>query len=167
MEKIAHKVENMLEEKISFYKELQSILEEEKGYIVSMDVDSLWKTIAPKKQIALQLKIIMQQIVDLLEKRAVELGMDYASFGLSDFIKKMPVSREIKSKLRNSKLALETCKKTVSTLASANQKYIKESLVVIDDIFSMAVNTANEKEYNNSGSLLENKEKNNLINAEV
>ena len=67
MEKIAHKVNDMLEEKLCFYKELQNVLEEEKGYLIDMDVDSLWKTIARKKQITLKIKAIRQQIINLLE----------------------------------------------------------------------------------------------------
>ncbi|MDA3791459.1 MAG: flagellar protein FlgN [Desulfobacula sp.] len=167
MEKFAREVKDILEEKLSLYKELQSVLEKEKIYIVDMDVDSLWKIIALKKQIVLKLERLGQETANLLEKRAAELSMDSRSFVLSDFIKKMPVSRKIKSKLSNMKLALETCRKTVSVLASANKKYIRESLVVIDDIFSMAVNNVHKKEYNNSGSLLANKEKTSLFDAEV
>ena len=41
MEKIAHKIEKILEEKLFLYQELQSVLEQEKTYIVNMDIDSL------------------------------------------------------------------------------------------------------------------------------
>lgn len=167
MEKFADKVGNLLEEKLFLYKKLQSILEKEKHYIIDMDIDCLWETIAQKKQIVLKLEPLTQKMLNLLEKRAGELSMDCTSFNLSDFIKKMPVSLKIKSRLSKIKLALETCKKSVSALALGNKRYLNESLVVIDDIFSMVVDIVDKKQYNNSGNISENKGKNRLINAEV
>lgn len=167
MEKFAYKIEGLLQEKLFLYKELQRILEQEKKHIVDMNVDCLWETTAQKNQIVLKLERLSKSMYTLIEKRAVELSMDSTSFKLSDFIKKLPVPGKIKSNIRKIKLALETCKKSVSILAIANKKYINESLLVINDVFSMVVDTANKKQYNNSGNLLEKKEKNRLINAEV
>ena len=48
MEKIADRIEPLLQQKLALYQELQSILEEEKNHVVSMDVSSLWVTISKK-----------------------------------------------------------------------------------------------------------------------
>ncbi len=167
MEKLADRIEKILEETLALYRVLQGVLEQEKGYIVEMAVDSLWETIARKKQIALKLEELRQKMQALLEKRAAELNMDIEIFKVADFIKKMPDSEEIKSKLRKMRLDLETYKIEVVSLAAANKKYIDEHLSVINDIFSLFVETAHKKQYNNSGNLLEKKEKNRLIHAEV
>ena len=167
MEKFVYTVENLLGEKLSLYKELQGIIEKEKHYIIDMDTDCLWETIAQKKKIVLKLEPLTKKMLKLLEKRADELSMDRTAFKLSDLIKKMPVSPKIKSRLNKIKLALETSKKSVSAIAVSNKRYLNESLIVIDDIFSMVVDIVNEKQYNNSGNISENKGKNHLIDAEV
>lgn len=167
MEKFADMVENLLGEKLILYKELQTILERENHCIVDMDIDGLWETIARKKQIVLKLELLSKHLFSLLEKRAEELSMEYTSFKLSDFIKKMPVSPKVKSKLNKIRLALSICKQGVSDLALANKRYLNESLSVIDDIFSTTIDKAHRKQYNNSGNILPGKEKNHLISAEV
>ncbi|MCP4673615.1 MAG: flagellar protein FlgN [Desulfobacula sp.] len=167
MEKLAWTIEDLLEKELALYKELQNILEQEKHYIVDMDVDSLWKTIVEKKQIALKLESMDKKIFNLLEKRSAALSMESKTLKLSDFILKLPVSRKIKSKLRRIKLGLETYKENVSTLALANKTYINESLAVINNIFSVVVEKVNQEQYNNCGNILENREKKRFISAEV
>ena len=167
MEKLAEKIGNILEETLSSYKELQRVLELEKGYIIEMSIDSMWETIARKKQIALKLGKLKEKIQPLFGKRAIEVHMDTENFKLPDFIKKMPDSEVVKSNLRKIGLALETCKQNVENLAAANKKYIDEHLSVINEIFSLFADTSRKKQYNNAGNLLETKEKNRLINAEA
>lgn len=167
MEKLFDTVEKLLEEEFSLYMDLQNTLEEEKNNVVDMDIDSLWATIEKKKKIVIEIDRVEKNISLVLKKRAGELNLSHSPLKLSDFIKKLPVSNEIKSRLRKMKTGLETIKKSILARASANKKYINESLSVINDIFSLAVDTANKKQYNNYGHLLENKEKNRLINAEV
>lgn len=167
MEKLADKIEKMLEETLSSYKELNSILEAEKVHIVEMAIDSMWETIAQKKQIALTLEILRKKIQHRLEQRAAELNMDAQNFKLSDFIKKMPDSAVVKSNLRNLRLELETSKTDALSLAAANKKYIDEHLSVINDIFSLVSDTVPKKQYNYTGKIVENVGKNRLINAEA
>ena len=107
------------------------------------------------------------EIKALLDSRADELGEDRKEFNFSDLILKMPVSQVIKSKLKHVKHGLELCKKNVFTAAMANKKYVQESLVVINDIFSNAVQVVNEKQYSYSGQLLDSNDKPSLINTEV
>ena len=167
MEILACTIEDLLEKELSLYKELQSILEKEKSHIVDMDIDSLWETVAQKKQIVLKLEPLGKRMHKLIEDRSAELSIKNTSFNLSDFIDKLPVTRKIKSKFRKIKFGLETYKKNVSILALANKTYINDSLSVISDIVSTVVDTANRQQYNNSGSLLKNKEKKRFISAEV
>ena len=166
MEILADTIENLLKKELVLYKELQSILEKEKRYIVDMDIDSLWKTIAQKKQITVELESLNKKMLKLIETRADELSMDSSSLKLSDYIKKLPVSQKIKSKLRTIKLGLETYKKSVSSLAFTNKTYINESLAVINDIVSTVVDSADNKQYNTYGDLLKKKKKI-FISAEV
>ena len=166
MEILADTIEQLLRKELALYKELQSILEKEKLYIVDVDLDSLWETIAQKKQIAIELELLNKSMHKFLETRADELSMDSSSLKLSDYIKKLPVSQKIKSKLRTIKFGLETYKKSVSSLAFANKKYINESLAVINDIVLTVVDSVGSKQYNNYGDLFK-KKKNKFISAEV
>ncbi len=167
MEILAWTIEDLLEKELVLYKELQSVLEKEKRYIVDMDIDCLWETIVQKKEIILKLAPMDRKMLDLLENRSAQLSMESKSLKLSDFIERLPVSKKIKSKLRKIKLGLETYKKNVSILGLANKTYITESLSVINDIVSTIVYKVNQEQYNNCGNLLENKEKKRFISAEV
>jgi flagellar biosynthesis/type III secretory pathway chaperone len=167
MEILACTIQDLLEQEISLYKELQCILENEKSHIVAMDIDSLWETISQKKKIFLQLEPIDKRVLNLLEKRSVELSMKSKSLKLSDFIEKLSVPIKTKSKLKKIKLGLEKYRKNVSTLALTNKTYIIESLSVINDIVTTVVDTVNKKQYNNYGNLSDNSETKRFISAEV
>jgi hypothetical protein len=167
MEKLAHTIENMLGEKICLYRKLKTLLEQEKRYVADMDTAALWETAAQKKQIVIQLETLRRDLLGLLEKRSTQLNMGDSPFKLVDFVKRLPDSKETKSRLNRIVLDLEYDKKEVSTMAEANKKYIHEYLSVINDIFSIAVDSADKRQYNPSGSFTGYKEKNRLINAEV
>ncbi len=167
MEKLADTVEGLLEKELFLYQELEKILEQEKNDIVELNVDSLWKTIDKKKQVISNLEPLNKKMLGLFEKSAADLGMDKASFKLSDLIGKLPVSKQMKSRLKMTRVCLDTIKKSVSALASANKEYINESLTIMDGVFSTVAGTVNKKLYNNSGSLLTGNGNNCLINAEV
>lgn len=167
MEKYADRVENILEENLYLYRELEDVFEQERQYIMDMDVESLWKIVAQKKQITSKLERLSNTIGQMIETRAEELGRESDRFYLSDFIKTLPISRDIKANLRKIQWALKACQKTVSELALANKTYINESLGVMNDLFSMVLNVAGQKEYSKSGCLLANKENNRLFKAEV
>ena len=166
MEILADTIEKVLNKETVLYRELQNILEKEKLYVADVNVDYLWETIVRKKQIIKELEPLQEKMLTLLETRAEELSMDSSSFKLADCIKKLPVSKKIKSKLKTIKLGLETSKKSVSSLASINKKYINESLAVINDIVSTVVDNVNTEQYNNYGGLLDGKKKR-FISAEV
>ncbi|WP_300456300.1 flagellar export chaperone FlgN [Desulfobacula sp.] len=167
MEKRADKIENLLGETLFLYKELIDVLEQEKKHIVDMDVDSLWETIAHKRQMAAALSELTRQLQHLVEQNAPGLGRDSTAVNLSDFIKQLPVSPGVKSRLRRDQMALEACKKEVSLMAVANKAYIQHRLGVIGDIFATVVETVNKNQYNHTGSYSGSKEKKRLINAEV
>ncbi len=167
MEILACIIEDLLEKELSLYKQLHTILEKEKRYIVDMDIDCLWETTAQKKQIVLKLGQIEKRVHRLMENKHEELSLKSQSLKFSDFIEKLPVPRKIKSRLRKIKLGLETYKKSVSTLGLANKTYIIESISVINDIVSTIADKVNREQYSNCGNLLENKKKKRFISAEV
>jgi flagellar biosynthesis/type III secretory pathway chaperone len=166
MEKIAQKIEKLLEEKLFLYQELQSILEQEKTYIVNMDIDSLWDTISQKKNLILRIEDARQNIIHLLGK-ATSGPETLQSFNLTAVIKWMAVSPEKKAELEKIYLAVNTCKKEIARLASDNKSYIHESLGIINSVFSTVLEDAGKKGYNPSGTVLHNNGKNRLIHAQV
>lgn len=62
MEKLACKVKNMLEEKLSLFQELKFIFQKEKDCIVNIDIDSLWETIKQKKEIGTKIAMVRECI---------------------------------------------------------------------------------------------------------
>lgn len=167
MEKIARKIEELLEEKLFLYQKLQSILEQEKIYIVNMDIDSLWITVSQKKSLILGIEDARQKIIHLLGKDALDPDKDTQSFNLTSVIKWMAVSSEKKAELEKIYLAVNTCKKEITRLASDNKNYIHESLGIIHSVFSTVLEDADKKGYNPSGTALHNNGKNRLIHAQV
>ncbi len=167
MEKIARKIEELLEEKLFLYQELQSILEQEKTYIVKMDIDSLWVTVSQKKSLILRIEDARQKIIHLLGKESLDPDKDTQSFNLTSVIKWMAVSSEKKAELEKIYLAVNTCKKEITRLASDNKDYIHESLGIIDSVFSTVLEDAEKKGYTPSGTALHNNGKNRLIHAQV
>jgi hypothetical protein len=167
MEKIAQKIEKLLEEKLVLYQELQTVLEQEKTYIVNMDVDSLWVTISQKKTMILKIEDVRQKIIRLLGKEFPDPDKDTQFFNLTSLIKWMAISSEKKADLEKKYLAVNTCKKEITRLASDNKNYIHESLGIIDSVFSTILEDADKKGYNPSGTALHNTGKNRLIHAQV
>ncbi len=167
MEKIAQKIEKLLEEKLFLYQELQSILEQEKTHIVNIDVDSLWVTVSQKKSLILRIEDARQKIIHLLGKESLGPDRDTQSFNLTSVIKWMAVSPEKKAKLEKIYLAVNTCKKEIARLASDNKNYILESLGIINSVFSTVLEDADKKGYNPSGTASHNNGKNRLIHAQV
>jgi flagellar biosynthesis/type III secretory pathway chaperone len=167
MEKNARKIEELLEEKLFLYQELQSILEQEKRYIVKMDVDSLWVTVSQKKSLILRIEDARQKIIHLLGKESLGPDKDTQSFSMTSVIKWMAVSSEKKAELEKIYLAVNTCKKEITRLASDNKNYIHESLSIIDSVFSTVLEDAEKKGYTPSGTALHNNGKNRLIHAQV
>ncbi len=167
MEKIADRIEHLLQEKVSLYQELQHILEEEKAYVVSMDVDSLWVTISKKKLLARRIESIRLEIFSFFGEINSGLKMDTPSFSLAQVINTLNVSSEKKAELKKILFSINTCKKEITRGSSDNKKFIKEFLSVIDGIFSTVLDTKDKKGYNHSGTVLMDDGKNCLIHAEV
>lgn len=167
MEKFAYKIEHLLLEKLSLYEKLQTIFEEEKTYVIDMEIDSLWVTISKKKSLALSIESVRQKIIFLFDQTYSGLNMDTQPFSLSYMIKIMNVPSEKRMELRKINLAVTTCKKQIARLAYENKNYINEYLAIIDGVFSTVLDTTDKKQYSNSGTVLKNDDKNLLINTEV
>jgi flagellar FlgN protein len=167
MEKLADKIEHFLNQQMILYTSLDSLFEEEKKQIVDMNVDGLWNTVAQKKNIFNLLYKMNLDMKNLLELEAQQLGEENEPFKLSDLILKMPVPQKIKKNLKQVKLGVEACKKKVYSAAMANKQYVQESIIVINDIFSLVGQDSNEKKYSRSGQVMDNNISTRLINTEV
>lgn len=167
MEKIADRIESLLQQKLALYQELQSILEEEKNHVVSMDVSSLWVTISKKKSLILRIEYIRQNIISLLGDTYSNLNTSFGSFDLLSTVKLLTVSPEKKGELKRTVFSINTCKKEITLRASENKNFINEHLTIIDGIFSTLWDGKDKNGYNPSGSVLKNGGKQRLIHAEV
>ncbi|CCK81710.1 flagellar export chaperone FlgN [Desulfobacula toluolica] len=167
MEKFACKIEGMCREKLSFYKELKTVVEQEKKYIVDMDVDSLWKMADRKKQLAAKIEQIRDSMVMLLEDKNIPLKKEATVFSLSHVINCLPLSSKLKINLKKLENESDMVKKELASMASENKRYVNEYLSVINGIFTTITGSGNKEQYNNSGRVLNNKTGKYLIRAEV
>ncbi|MCG8635325.1 MAG: flagellar biosynthesis protein FlgN, partial [Desulfobacterales bacterium] len=63
MEETAYKIEELLQEKLSCYRQLGSVLDTEKDAIASIDLDSLWQTARYKKELAARIEGLRAKII--------------------------------------------------------------------------------------------------------
>ena len=167
MEKIAYKMEDMLQEKLSLYEEILNLLDREKGYIVDMDLDSLWKITEEKQKLARAIESVKERILCLAEQQAVLHESKPGSFHIDGIINTLPVPKYSKSDLKKTKLELDALKEKVSEAAAENKAYVEEYLAVIQDVFSTATEKPQEQKYGSSGSVKQNPYTNHFIRAEV
>ena len=167
MENFTPDIEDMLDEKLGLYKQLNAILTQEREFIVNIDVNSLWKSSEQKKKIAQKIQGLREKILYLLEEKFGTNDMDIRSFSVSYLIRTIPVPKDLKIKLGKIKIAIENEKNELVQKASDNKKYVQEYLLVIDDIMSVAVDNSKQAQYDLSGAMPGTKNPNCLIHAEA
>ncbi len=165
-EKFANKIESLLQKKKKIYKKLYNTLEKEKIYIVDIDVDSLWGTISRKNSLVLSIECIRQEIVCLFNEIHSSLNLNDQIFRLSNVIKAMNCSSEKKAEIEKLRLEINTIKSDIASRSFENKNFINKYLSIVDGVFSTVLNREDEKEYNNSGTVLNNNVSR-LISAEV
>ena len=155
-EKFAYKIEELLQKKKKLYKKLYNTLEKEKNYIVDIDVDSLWSTISRKKSLILSIECIRQEIACLFNETHSSLNLNDQIFRLSNVIKAMNFSSEKKAEIERLRLEINTIKSDIASRSFENKNFINKYLSIVDGVFSTVLNIEDEKEYNNSGTVLNN-----------
>ncbi len=167
MEKFIHKLENLFQKKLSLYKTLKHVFEQERKYIVDMDVDSLWKITERKKQLAMEIEQIREEILSLLEEKKVPLNKGQNGYSLFQSINSLPFSVKIKSDLKKVKVQLDITKEELAVLALENKRYINEYLSVINGIFATITESENSESYTKAGMASKGNNKKHLIRAQV
>ncbi len=167
MENFTSDIENMLNEKLALYKQLNALLKEERNFIVNIDVDSLWKSAEQKKKITEDIHAVRERILFTLEERYGVNDMDVRSFSVSYLIRTIPVPTSVKAVFRKIKLSIDEQKDELTQVALENKKYVGEYLSVIDDVMSVFVDNSHRSQYSSAGSMPDSKAPNCLIHAEV
>ncbi len=167
MEKLARKIEKILQEKIFLFQSLIELLKEENEYILNMDINLLWDVTNRKKELALKIENARDELLILLEEESIEFDMGKIGFSLSKLIKSLPVLRETRSDLRRLNIIIDNLKDEIVRMSSESTRYAKEYMMVIDDVICTIVDTAQMDEYGKSGTVLKTKQGNCFINAEV
>jgi hypothetical protein len=167
MEQFAYTLEKMLQEKLQVYKELKKIFEQEKNYIVDMDIDSLWRMADGKNQMASEIESIRERILCLLGESKISFNIDLKTFSVSSVIDCLPIPVRSKSVFKKIKIELDILKKDLTVIASENKRYTNEYLSVINGVFATITASKNREQYSNAGYVMENEAPKHLIKAEV
>ncbi len=167
MEKFVRKLEDLFQKKLLLYKTLKTVFEQERKYIVDMDVDSLWKITDRKKQLALEIEQIREEVLSLLKEKKVPLNKGQNGFSLLQSINSLPFSVKIKSDLKKVKVQLDITKEELAVLALENKRYVNEYLSVINGIFGTITESENTESYTKAGVTSKGNNKNHLIRAQV
>lgn len=168
MEDFTDQMTDMLHEKLACYRQLSTVVNEERDHIVSMAVDALWKTAEQKKQLAARIEQIREKILTLLETTFPDaVDMNTRTFSLGLLIRSLPLAEVTKKGLKTLKQDIECEKRRVAELASQNRGYVSKYLTAIDDIMSIVTDNRKERRYTDYGHLANNRKSNCLFSAEV
>lgn len=167
MEKFTLEIEKLLESKLALYRQLNDVLKQEREFIVNIDVDSLWKSTAVKKELTESIQDIRKDIFAILEKEFGTGGLDVNTFSISYLIRIIQASEFQSQRLRKIKVAIDEQKDELKQSSDDNKKYVHEYLMVIDDIMSVVVDNSKEARYGQTGKVSDAKNSNCLIHAEV
>lgn len=167
MENFAYKIDDYIHKKLLLYEELSAVLEQEKTFIVDMDIKALWLSSSRKKQLTLEIERIRNNMLYFLDENQVDHGMNVRNFSLGALIRILPVSSKIKSDLNKTRHAVNLKKDEIQVLAKENKKYVQEYLSVIDGIMSNFAGPALKDCYTFSGIIQSLERASSLIHAEV
>lgn len=167
MEKIAYEIQDILQEKLSCYRQLNRVLEEEKGHISSIDLDALWQNTRIKRELAGRIKDLRKKILGCLQDSVPGMGMDSATFSLAYMVNALPLSHKAKAGLRKVKQEIDHAKDQMVRTAKLNQVQVRKYLSVADDIMSVIGDNSSRAQYSGSGVVSGQMRKNCLFRAEV
>lgn len=167
MEETAYKIEELLQEKLSCYRQLGSVLDTEKDAIASIDLDSLWQTARYKKELAARIEGLRAKIISIIEEKLSGMEMDVRTFSLAYLVSTLPISKQAKSGLRRLKVEINTAKDRVVQQAKFNQTQVHKYLMVVDDIMSVIGDNSSQAQYTGSGMMPGQKKQNCIFRAEV
>ncbi|MCG8687089.1 MAG: flagellar export chaperone FlgN [Desulfobacterales bacterium] len=167
MEKIAYEIQDLLQEKLSCYRQLCLVLDKEKKAIGSIDLDTLWETTKSKKEMTSRIEGLRNSILSLLRGSFLDMDMDVNTFSLAFLVNNLPLSDRTKSGLRKIKSDIDRAKDQVVHQAKANQIQVRKYLSVVDDIMSVVGDNSSQAQYTGAGVIPGQKKNNCLFRAEV
>ncbi len=167
MEEFACKLENMLKQKLDYYDELVSVMEDEKRSIIDMDVESLWNACAIKKKIGLNIKKIREEILSFIEQAWPSSGVSVGDLTLLQLTKYISIPEKMRSNIGKIIFDINIKKDELHMLALEHKKYINEYLGVINDVMTTIVGFSQEEHYGITGASHTMGRLNRIINTEV
>ncbi len=167
MEKIAYKIEDLLQEKLSCYRQLGVILEKEREAIASIDLDSLWQSAGYKKELASRIEGLRAKILSSIEENFPGMEMDVRSFSLGYLVDMLSISKKAKAALRRVKVDINTAKDNVVQQAKFNQIQVRKYIMVVDDIMSVIGDNSAQAQYTGTGMMPGQRKQNCMFRAEV
>ncbi len=165
MEKIAHRLEELFQQKLGLYRELKQTFEQEQKDITEIDVDGLWKTVACKNRIIRDIQALRATILSFLRDNRIR--STEATFNVKAVISNVPGLDREKSGLKQVCTELTLIKKELGSLAQANRRMVTEHLSVINGVFSTITRIENREQYTPVGNISGKRPSTPLIRAQV
>jgi hypothetical protein len=148
----------ILERKLDLYQSLIQLLEDEKKYIIAMDIDGLWDAVNKKNTLAAAIQSIKERLADQTSP---------GDGTIKHIISRAPLPLDQKSALKAHNCRIDACKREIAVQAAQNKQYLTQYLSVIDGVFSTVFDVATEKQYSHFGRVSPAEARPNLIRTEV
>ncbi|MCA1795465.1 MAG: flagellar protein FlgN [Desulfobacteraceae bacterium] len=167
--------------KLALYQSLTQLLEDEKKYIIAMDIDGLWDAVNRKNNLAAAIQSIKEQLTDQATSGDATKSGDTTTSGdatksgavtmgdgtITKMIARAPLPLDQKTALKTYHCRIDACKREIAVKAAQNKQYLTQYLSVIDGVFSTVFNFATEKQYSHCGRVSPAEARPNLIRTEV
>ena len=153
----------MLARKLDLYQSLTLLLEEERKYVIAMDIEGLWDAVYRKNNLAEAIQLIKAQLADQAKSNDVSMG----DGTIGEIIARSPLPLDQKSALKAYHCRIDACKREIAVQAAQNKQYLTQYLSVTDGVFSTMFDVVLEKQYSQCGRVFPTEARPNFIRKEV
>lgn len=161
MEPSVVKIEELIQEKISLYRELLATVQQEKKVLSKSDVDSLWKISQKKQALAAEIEALRRKVLTVLTANSIRHDMDVSSFRMSQILPLLPA--ETMTNLHKLNATLNLIKANIDGLVQANRRFVEGYLSMVEDLIGIIAGTGQPASVYASGRCKETDCKTNLF----
>jgi hypothetical protein len=167
MEKIAYELGELFVQKLSAYRELIEILNQDREAVTRMDIDAMWRSSRQKNAAAARLKQLRQEILERLGTLDTLPGAAAAEPGLKGLVERLALLPKDRFSLLKTVHAIDEAKREVTRLARENRRCVHDHVDMINGIMSSLTGGASGAVYTQDARVPRAQSPRPLFRAEV
>jgi len=165
MKKIAQEIINILKGELNIYREMLSVLESERTFLINFNVERIFEVSKKKETLAVQLKVLEETRRQILKTYADESGIDFKSLTLSIIAERL--DNGLKSDIINLRDEIRSIVERCFELNRHNSYLIQNSLGLLQQSLSIFKDTLSDSGPYQKGVKITKKQRRNLISKKA